>query len=425
MKRHCYLHFFCFLILLNCGKEATERETISYTLTITSTTGGEVNSNGGYYTEGTQVSIQATPNAFYQFTGWSNGSTDNPLVITVNGNLNLRANFAKKSFPLNILTEGNGTVDEHILSSGKSTDYVAETQVQLSANAANGWTFSSWTGDINSEENPIELSINGTKTVLATFIENNTEEPQGVVLAADGPGDTYALITSVLAPGYNPIETPDCNHAAFGDHIDEVFDSALDQFVFQFHIHPSPDNDRCINFDRQRNEIKTYDQSPENLLGRQNETVVYAWKFKLAEGFQSSPKFTHIHQLKSVGGDFSSMPMYTLTTRKSTPDRLELRYAETDQQITLAQTDIAPLINRWVAVRETIQYSTNGQYTIELTDALSEEVLFSYTNENSVNWRPDAEFVRPKWGVYRSLIYAEDLRDEIVRFADFQIIELP
>ena len=236
MKKHFFLYFFCFLILLNCGKEATERETISYTLTITGTTGGEVNSNGGYYTEGTQVNIQATPNAFYQFTGWSNGSTDNPLVINVNGNLNLRANFAKKSFPLNTLIEGNGTVEESIVSSGKKTDYIAESQVQLSANAADGWSFSSWSGNINSEENPIELSINGTKTVLATFIENNVEEPQGVVLAADGPGDTYALITSVLAPGYNPIETPDCNHTAFGDHIDEVYDNALDQFVFQFHL---------------------------------------------------------------------------------------------------------------------------------------------------------------------------------------------
>ena len=182
-----------FLDFIELRKRGYRKRNHFLYLTITSATGGEVNSNGGYYTEGTQVNLQATPNAFYQFTGWSNGSTDNPLVITVNGNLNLRANFAKKSFPLNILTEGNGTVDEHILSSGKSTDYIAETQVQLSANAANGWTFSSWTGDINSEENPIELSINGTKTVLATFIENNTEEPQGVVLAADGPGDTYVI----------------------------------------------------------------------------------------------------------------------------------------------------------------------------------------------------------------------------------------
>ena len=43
--------------------------------------------------------------------------------------------------------------------------------------------------------------------------------------------------------------------------------------------------------------------------------------------------------------------------------------------------------------------------------------------DNRVNWRPGGEFVRPKWGIYRSLIYANDLRDERVRFADFQIIE--
>lgn len=46
-----------------------------------------------------------------------------------------------------------------------------------------------------------------------------------VKLNADGPDDTYELIRSVLAPGYNPIETPDCNHAEFGEHIDEVFDT--------------------------------------------------------------------------------------------------------------------------------------------------------------------------------------------------------
>ncbi|NNK83682.1 MAG: fibronectin type III, partial [Flavobacteriaceae bacterium] len=178
-------------------------------------------------------------------------------------------------------------------------------------------------------------------------------ESEAVVLSADGPGDTYELITSVLAPGSNPVEVPDCNLPAFGRHIDEIFDNDLNTNVFRFFIHVTPDNDRCINFDRQRNEIKTYDQSPDNLLGIENETVQYKWKFKLEDGFQSSPNFTHIHQLKSVGGDFESMPMYTLTTRKGSPDRLELRYAETDSQITLTQTDLAPLIGTWLEVTET------------------------------------------------------------------------
>ena len=108
-------------------------------------------------------------------------------------------------------------------------------------------------------------------------------------------------------------------------------------------MHVTPDNDRCINTDRQRNEIKSYDKSPDNLLGVEGEEVVYKWKFKLDENLQVSSSFTHVHQLKSVGGNLESMPMYTLTLRKSNPDRLELRYAETDSQITLTQTDLAPL----------------------------------------------------------------------------------
>ena len=124
-----------------------------------------------------------------------------------------------------------------------------------------------------------------------------------------------------------------------------------------------------------------------------------------------------------MGGDYNSMPMYTLTTRKSTPDKLELRYAEADQQITLKQTDLTPLINRWINVRETVLYGNNGSYTIELSDTASAQVLFTYTNDNIVNWREGGEFVRPKWGIYRSLIYPEDLRDEALLFADFNIIE--
>lgn len=245
-----------------------------------------------------------------------------------------------------------------------------------------------------------------------------------VTLDSDGPGGTYELITSVLAPNNNPIEVPDCNHMAFGDHIDELFDEELNTNVFRFYIHTMPDNDRCINFDRQRNEIKSYGASPDNLLGVESEKVVYTWKFKLAAGFQSSPNFTHLHQLKSVGGDLASMPMYTLTTRKGNPDRLELRYAETSSQVTLTQTPLTPFIDTWLEVTETIEYGLTGTYEIEIKRVDDEAVLFAYADDNIVNWRPGADFVRPKWGIYRSLLNAQDLRDEAVLFANFSIEEI-
>jgi len=245
-----------------------------------------------------------------------------------------------------------------------------------------------------------------------------------VVLDADGPGNTYSLITSVLAPAYNPIEVPDCNHTAFGDHIDEVYDTDLNANVFRFYIHVTPDDDRCINFDRQRNEIKAYDKSPDNLLGVVGEKVIYKWKFKLSSGFQSSPNFTHLHQLKSVGGPLESMPMYTLTARKGNPDRLELRYAETDTQITLSQTDLLPLVDTWLEVTEKIEYGISGTYDIEIKRISDNSILFAYANNNIVNWRQDADFVRPKWGIYRSLINSQDLRDENVLFANFSVEEV-
>ncbi len=245
-----------------------------------------------------------------------------------------------------------------------------------------------------------------------------------VTLSADGPGNTYNLITSVLAPGQNPIEVPDCNHEDFGDHIEEVFDENLNTYVFRFVLHVEPDNDRCITFDRQRNEIKSYSPSPDNLLGVFGEKVIYKWKFKLPDGFQSSPSFTHIHQLKPVGGEFAKTPLITLTTRKSNPDRLELRYADEGSQTTLSQTPLEQFIGEWIEVTEVITYEDNGTYELSLVRMSDKEELFSWVDLDIDTWRTGTEFVRPKWGIYRSLDEAEDLRDEEVFFNDFSIEEI-
>ena len=262
------------------------------------------------------------------------------------------------------------------------------------------------------------------RAILIIVLSLNVLCYSQVTLDANGAGNTYEEITAVLAPGFDPVEEPDCNHTSFGRHIDEVFDTDLNTNVFRFFMHKTPDNDRCINFDRQRNEIKTYDKSPDNLLGVEDEIVQYKWKFKIDDDFQVSQSFTHVHQLKSVGGSLASMPMYTVTLRKSSPDRLELRYAETDSQVTLKQTDLAPFKGVWLEVTETIQYSTSGYYSIEIKKVSDGATLFNYTNNSLTNWRPNADFARPKWGIYRSLNSDEDLRDEEVLFANFSIEEL-
>lgn len=264
------------------------------------------------------------------------------------------------------------------------------------------------------------------KFLLTTFLVlfGITSLSAQTTLSANGEGNTYELINSIFAPNYNVVETPDCSHPDFGDHITEIWDSTLNKFVFQFHAHVLPDNDRCINFDRQRTEIKTYDKSPDNLLAVQGETVEYRWKFKIDNFFKTSKKFTHLHQLKAVGGSEHSIPQITLTARKGNPDRMELRYAEHSSSSRLTSNNLVHFKGFWVECIERVTYGEIGRYEIIVKRLLDNQQVLYYKDESIRMWKTDAAFIRPKWGIYRSLEFANDLRDEIVLFADFSIEEI-
>jgi hypothetical protein len=245
-----------------------------------------------------------------------------------------------------------------------------------------------------------------------------------VTLQADGPGNTYELIQSVLGSG-TAGEVPDCGHPAFGRHITEVFDSQLNKNVFVFHIHVTPDNDRCNgSTDRQRNEIKTQGSSPANLKGSLNETVSYRWKFKLDAGFIPTSNFCHIHQIKAGDGD-DGAPLITITPRAGNPQKLQIIHSTgtggTGGEI--HSVNLSSFKGVWVEVFEKIKYSTSGTYQVVIKRVSDGVTLLSYSNSNINMWRDGTTFCRPKWGIYRSLNSIAQLRDEQVRFADFCIAE--
>lgn len=143
---------------------------------------------------------------------------------------------------------------------------------------------------------------------------------QRVHLRADGNSpNTYNLINSVL--GGTAVEVPDCVHPI--QHITQVHDNELNIPVFNFLSHVDYDNDRCRNFDRMRTEIKTYDKSPSHLIGFYRERVSYSWDLKLDLQFQPSTAFTHIFQVKPVGGE-ESQPFITLTPRLRSGNRVSV-----------------------------------------------------------------------------------------------------
>lgn len=241
-------------------------------------------------------------------------------------------------------------------------------------------------------------------------------------LNADGTGSTYELINSIL--GGNAEETPDCSHPVFERHIQEEFNTELKSNVFAFYLHVSPDNDRCVNYDRQRCEIKTYGPSPDSLKAFKGDEMIFKWKFKLDAAFQPSQSFTHIHQIKAGDGANDGSPILTITPRYGNPDKLQIIHTGDSKSSTkgkVEEVDLSPFKGTWIQAVEKITFGTHGTYSLELKSVADGKVLLTYSNEDIDFWRTGSTFIRPKWGIYRSLNDAERLRDEKVLFADFII----
>jgi uncharacterized repeat protein (TIGR02543 family) len=89
------------LFTVNCSPEP---EIPIYTLTVTAGDGGTVSQTGGTFEEGTSVTITATPNTGYDFTGWTGSETSSSptLNVVMNSNKNIAASFSKKAYSISI-----------------------------------------------------------------------------------------------------------------------------------------------------------------------------------------------------------------------------------------------------------------------------------------------------------------------------------
>lgn len=251
-----------------------------------------------------------------------------------------------------------------------------------------------------------------------------------VYLEGDGVTHAYTLLNNY---GFYE-EVPDCGHDV--EHIVQEWDDDLGKYVFALSLHVEDgivDTDRCKEGmeDRQRNEIKTYSQSPATMYGTYGERHTYTWKFRLSEDHKPSSEFTHIHQIKAAGGSDDSQPLITFTTRDATPDRLEVVYmTPVDWDKTyMAKIELSELLGEWISCTETLTYEYGGDYSLKIERVSDGKVLLDYTNNFDL-WREGADLIRPKYGMYRKIytnttdyILVDGLTDEVIKLADFGIVE--
>jgi uncharacterized repeat protein (TIGR02543 family) len=147
------------------------QETYPLTLTVSPKSSGSISLNAtGPYHYGDKVELTATPAAGWTFSGWSGDLTGNinPDVIAITGNKSVTANFNQLEYTMTITVSPTGSGSVSLNNTGP---YYYGDQVQLTAVPAAGWKFSSWSGDLTGSMNPAVITIDGNKTVTASFVQ--------------------------------------------------------------------------------------------------------------------------------------------------------------------------------------------------------------------------------------------------------------
>lgn len=168
----------------------------NYTLTTNTSGSGSVTA-GGTYPYGTVRTITATAGTGYTFSGWSGAAsgTTNPVNITVDSNKTLTANFTANSCTVTTAVNGPGSV------SGGG-NYTYGQAASLTATPSTGHTFAGWSGDLSGATNPQSLTVNGNKSVTASFVPNTytvTTNASGSGTVSGGGNYTHGQTASLSA----------------------------------------------------------------------------------------------------------------------------------------------------------------------------------------------------------------------------------
>ena len=131
---------------------------------------GTVSPATGQFDKGEQLQIIATANEHWVFEGWQGDQigTQNPLSITMDSDKIITALFEKRDYHLSINIIGEGNVEKQLLKAITS-EYPHGTDVELTAIPAEGWEFVQWSGDVESTERVVKVTIQGTTDITVEF----------------------------------------------------------------------------------------------------------------------------------------------------------------------------------------------------------------------------------------------------------------
>ena len=189
------------------------------TLTAEAATNGSIGSTATHKLN-TTTTVTAVPATGYLFTAWTGASTgtDNPLTLTMDGNKTIGATFTQDtadtdgdgfsnydelvtystdpadntSYPTRTLTAQaatNGSI-------GSTATHKLNTTTTVTAVPATGYLFTAWTGASTGTDNPLTLTMDGNKTIGATFTQDT----------ADTDGDGFSNYDELVTYSTDPAD---------------------------------------------------------------------------------------------------------------------------------------------------------------------------------------------------------------------------
>ena len=183
MRKILWISVLLSLLISACG--SNDRDTYRLTITPVPQEAGTVTPTNAEFDRNRSLEISATANQNWVFSHWEGDhvGNQNPVIINMDSDKDIAAIFVKRDYPLTLLTEGEGSISERIIQQ-RTSDYPHGTMIELTAEPATGWEFERWKGDLEGNENPAEITIEGETEVTAVF--TRIEYPLTITIIGEG-----------------------------------------------------------------------------------------------------------------------------------------------------------------------------------------------------------------------------------------------
>lgn len=180
------------------------------------------------------------------------------------------------------------------------------------------------------------------------------------------------------------------------------------------------DRDTTGGGDRQRTEAKGMVQGGAVQKMHNGETWTISYDMYMPATLHGTSKFTHIFQTKTPatnGGPWVTLDL----TRSGGKELLRARAYANSGSPDIASTDLAPLRGKWVSIQWTLTIGDSGKAAFVVRNGTGSTAPVAAKGSMSGVTIPDqGDYVRPKWGIYRSVQSASsDIIDTYLLFRNY------